>query len=367
MKIAFITDVISENMTGVGVYSRALIQSIMDSFPDFEYFFIDHKPHKKELFKYKKKPQIILIKKNNSFFSKKSFWLNYIALKLRNYDFDFIFNLDGAPHYLPFKQKEIFVLHDLSYLENFDYSPVLRQVNNQMFLYRSLTQSYKVITNSNKTKKEAMIAFRIKDNKIIAINDLPFLSVIKTKKYSTIKKPFFLCIGNLEKRKNILNLLDAFAILKEEYKIKQKLIIVGKSAFGGKEILKSYINNKYKKDIQITNYVNEQKKVFLFKNADLFIYPSFYEGLGIPLLEAANLKCPIVASNVPAGVEILKKNYFMMKYNDKNTVVATILKALRNTRIKQDLVNKSYQKAINYFNDQKYHQEMKRLFNFLIK
>ncbi len=109
----------------------------------------------------------------------------------------------------------------------------------------------------------------------------------------TTAKPYILYFGRIETKKNIQGILEAYKILKEKHKISHELILAGAPGYGYDKNLKSQISNL--KVIEL-GYVPEEEKWQLLSGASLFIFPSFYEGFGIPILEAQAMGVPVVTS-----------------------------------------------------------------------
>jgi glycosyltransferase involved in cell wall biosynthesis len=120
-----------------------------------------------------------------------------------------------------------------------------------------------------------------------------------------VGKPYLLFLGRLEERKNIIGIIKAFEILKEKYKIPHKLILAGKPGHGFDEINYKLQTTNYKQDIILPGFVNEGEKWQLLKEADIFLFPTFYEGFGLPILEAQSVGVPVVVSNNSSILEIV--------------------------------------------------------------
>ncbi len=362
MKIAFLTDVIDEHMTGIGIYSQALIQSILDTYPNAQFYFIDNLGDKNRFFTSKSRAKIITFYKNSFLLKKKSIWLNYLAYKLRTYPFDYIFNLDGTPHLLPFRQKEIIILHDINYLYGDRFSNIFRFFNNCISLKSTLTYAHKIITNSKKTMDDAIKVFGIERRKILTINNLPFFRKRKSKGKLLNHKPYLLAIGNETKRKNIRNLIKAFSFLKKTYSIPHNLIIIGTLSTKSNEI-KQYSNTIYRKNIIYTGYITDEKKETLLRNANIFVFPSLYEGLGIPILEAAANGCPIISTPTPSADEILEGNYIKVNGNDYMSLADSIIKLLRSKPMQLNMIRKNTFIIEKYFNSIKRKHLLNGIFN----
>ncbi|MEK9151010.1 MAG: glycosyltransferase family 1 protein [Patescibacteria group bacterium] len=119
-----------------------------------------------------------------------------------------------------------------------------------------------------------------------------------------ISKPYLLFIGRLEERKNIVRIIEAFEMLKEKYQIPHTLVLAGKWGFGARRIRYKLQATSYKLDIFLMGYVTEEEKWELLKNADVFAFPTLYEGFGIPVLEAQSVGVPVVTSNTSSLPEV---------------------------------------------------------------
>ena len=113
-----------------------------------------------------------------------------------------------------------------------------------------------------------------------------------------------LFIGRLEARKNITGIIRAFEILKERHSVPHKLVLAGKWGYGEKMICEELTNGKYRQDILCLGYISEEEKGELLRSADIFLFPTFYEGFGLPVLEAQALGVPVVTSNVSSLPEV---------------------------------------------------------------
>lgn len=205
-------------------------------------------------------------------------------------------------HYLPRFNSfpSVVTIHDLSYL----YYPqdFLKKDLFQLKYWTrySLKQAKKIIAVSKTTKKDIIKNYHIKEEKIVVVyNGYEKISQEKIKKFSyEIKidnRPYLLYVGTLQPRKNINTLIKAFAKFKQMFPEFQ-LIITGKKGWLYKKIFQEVIDLGLENDVFFTDYVKDNQLIFLYKNAFALVLPSFYEGFGIPLLEAMNFECPVVAS-----------------------------------------------------------------------
>jgi len=136
-----------------------------------------------------------------------------------------------------------------------------------------------------------------------------------------------LFVGRIERRKNIINLVKAFDklnIIKKKKKKDFKLILAGKAGFGFDDIEKEIEKSEYKNDIILTGYVSDEKKEDLYDKADVFVFPSFCEGFGMPVLEAMSHGVPVICSNTSSLPEVAGEADLMINPNSVENIVKAI-------------------------------------------
>jgi len=153
--------------------------------------------------------------------------------------------------------------------------------------------------------------------------------------------PYLLFIGRLEERKNIIRIIEAFEILKEKYQIPHTLVLVGKPGYGYAKIKQKVVKSRQKDEIQERGYVNEEEKWELLRNADVFLFPSLYEGFGIPVLEAQSVGIPVITSNVSSLPEVGGAGAVYVNPNDTKSIVAGIYSILSDNGRRDDIIIKA--------------------------
>lgn len=144
-----------------------------------------------------------------------------------------------------------------------------------------------------------------------------------------VPENYILFLGTLEKRKNVQGLIEAFEILKSRGRA-EHLVLAGGWGFGAEEIRKQIEKSTFAASIHCLNYVSEEHIQGLYKNAKVLVFPSFYEGFGIPILEAMLAGCPVVTSGSGAMAEVAGTAAVFCDPMDIESIAASTLQILEN-------------------------------------
>lgn len=225
----------------------------------------------------------------------------------------------------------------------------------------------KIIAVSKNTKKDLMNLYKVPEKKVEVIYegvDLVQNPKFKVQSYSSkfeVDKPYLLFIGRLEKRKNIEGIISAFEILKDKHKILYKLVLAGKFGYGEYDIKNKLNTSKYKSEIFIPGFIKKENKGELIKNADIFLFPTFYEGFGLPILEAQSLGVPVVTSNVSSLPEVGGESVFYVDPHEPEIMADTIFRLISNQNMKDDIIKKGYEN-VKRFGWEKCAEEIAEIF-----
>lgn len=212
----------------------------------------------------------------------------------------------------------------------------------------ALKEAGKIITVSNFTKNEMMAFYKAQEDKISVVYNGYNRGLYKTiddknkiksvlNNYD-IEAPYILYVGRLEKKKNTPSLVEAFAMMKEENKeINHKLVLVGDASHGYDEV--KYVIREYNlnDDVIITGWMPEMDLPYIYNGAAAFIFPSLYEGFGIPLLQAMACGTPIAASQTTSIPEVAGDAAIFFNPKDTRSIARALKKILANETLRQNL------------------------------
>jgi glycosyltransferase involved in cell wall biosynthesis len=222
----------------------------------------------------------------------------------------------------------------------------------------ALKQAKAIITISEFSKQELIKHYQATPNKIKVIhngyNDELFNFEPKEEHLSAvlqtygIERPYIFYVGRLEKKKNIAKLIEAYALARQNFGVKHKLYLVGDASYGYDEI--KYLIHEFAVDryVVTTGWIEESHLPFIFKGGDAFIFPSKYEGFGIPLLQAMAAGTPIAASNIASIPEIAGKSALYFNPDDAYDIAEKIANLIQNKSLAKDLIKNGLERSQDF-------------------
>ena len=168
--------------------------------------------------------------------------------------------------------------------------------------------------------------------------------VAEVKQKYNLDFPFILFVGVLQPRKNIPTLIKAYYKLKKEG-IKDKLVITGGKGWQYKEIFETVERLNLQKEVIFTGHIPDDDLPKLYNAADLFAFPSLYEGFGIPPLEAMACGIPVITSNTGSLPEVVGDAGIMVDPYDIDGLAKAMYEVLNNEGLKEEMVKKGLERA----------------------
>lgn len=262
-------------------------------------------------------------------------------------DLSVFFNFIVPPN---IRGKVITTVHDLTYLR---YPETMKKSNYQHLtrgMDYSVKRSDKIVTVSHFSKREIQKYLGVPEEKISVVYNAPSLTEgtadydAVCKKYG-IRGDYILFVGTIEPRKNVARLLRAFDLLKGENKIPHQLVLAGGKGWQDEQIFQTLQNIKFSDDIVFTGYVSAEEKNALYQNASVFIFPSIYEGFGIPPLEAMTWGCPVVCADAASLPEVVGEAAELVDPLEEASIARGILRILSDHDYTSGLIQKGKLRA----------------------
>lgn len=304
MRIGIDAHMLGDQSGGNESFYKGILSELSPD-PDDEYFLFV-KPGT-DVAKYLTRFNIVFFKSTNAI-ARNIFELNSLCKK---YKLDVL----HTQYYIPFQCqcKTVVTIHDLSFEHYKNIFTTGEYIKDKLLVPYAAKYSNSIVTVSEFSKKDITECYGIDESKITVVynavspdfrvmtaEELAEISV--REKYGIGCDNYFVCVSNLQPRKNIPNLIRAFKLYKRQSNSNNKLVLVGKKAWMYEEIEKLTAGDK---DIILTEYVPKNDLVALLNEAAGFIYPSIFEGFGIPPLEALSCGTSIAVSDIPVMKEVL--------------------------------------------------------------
>lgn len=254
-------------------------------------------------------------------------------------------------HTVPFihPKNTVVTIHGLEY----EFCPEGYSFWERIYMHYSILFSCRVaqtvICVSENTKKDVMSFYGVAEEKIQVITEgynqkaqgADNTLETKPQEQSIQTKPYVLFIGRLEERKNIVRIVEAFEILKEHFHIPHQLLLVGKPGYGYGHIKERMMRSAVHTDILEKGYVDEAEKWRLLEGADVFLFPTLYEGFGIPVLEAQSVGVPVVTSNSSSLPEVAGEGAILVDPYTAQSIAEGIWRVLSDETVRNGIIEKA--------------------------
>lgn len=249
--------------------------------------------------------------------------------------------------------KIVLVIYDFAVYHSFTQSAFKTKIAEKLTLKRALRRATRIAVISKSTKKEMQRLFNVPDEKIDIVYagvdrgiDVSPKQIEHSLNKLKINKKFILFVGTIEPRKNVKNLIVAYGKLPKKIRKKYELILVGKKGWNTKEIYETA--SKVPGKIRFMGYLTEQELASLYKKTSLFVYPSFYEGFGLPILEAMRYGAPVISSNTTSMPEVAGDAAMLINPWRSDEITAAMIKLINDSDLKERLIIRGL-KRVNRF------------------
>ena len=341
MKIVFDGKRFFNNSSGLGNYSRDLVRILATCFPENEYALLNKEQSEKG--------KDILNLPNVSFVETSKGTMSR-QLKMgkdaQQINADIFHGLSGE---LPLKWsdkpiKKVVTIHDLIFLRFPQYYSFFDRKIHFWKFKKAVEQADLIIAISEQTKQDIIKFLKVPDEKIRVVyqgchhvfkenQTEEFLNSIK-KKYN-LPERFILNVGTIEERKNLLNIVKAIQ------GTEVPLVVIGKKTKYFNKVKKYAVKNKFEKQVQFLENISMEELAAVYKLADIFVYPSFFEGFGIPVIESLFSGTPVITSNVSCLPEAGGENSVYIDPQNFEDIKAKILFLWNNESERKRRVKKS--------------------------
>ena len=338
---------------GVVRYSYETLRRITNQHPEHKFIFIVDRPFPgKRLFP----DNVAVVRTFPSFHPVLWYpWFEAAVPKiLKNYHADLFLSTDGFTS-LSTDVPAVIVIHDLNFCHYPKDMPVLHSKYFNYFFPKYSKKATVIATISEHSKKDIVNLYHQPPHKITVtycgtteeFRPLPEIEKEKVRQELTDGVRYFLYVGSLHPRKNLVRLIKAFEKCKDDIPSNVKLVLAGPKMFKTADINKTWNQMKYKADVLFTGTVSQEKLAKIYGSALALVFVSYFEGFGIPLLEAMHCDVPIIASTRTSIPEICgDAAYFVDPFSVSDIAAAmkTVFldESLRNALVQRGRIRKNY-------------------------
>lgn len=339
---------IEDKLEGIGWFTFETMKRITVQHPDHRFlFFFDRKPADCFMFSDNIKPIVIPPPARHPFLW--YFWFEIaVPYHLKKNKADVFLSPDGFLS-LSTNVPSISVIHDINFSHRPADLPVAARKFYNRYFPKYAHKAKRIVTVSNYSKRDIVETYKIRPDKIEVVyngandNFKPLDESVKheiRKKYSN-GNDYFIFVGALHPRKNIAGLLKAFDLFKKTDKTGTKLMIVGESMFKTEQMHAIYNQVESKKDIIFTGRLSQQELLKVFAAAYALTFVPFFEGFGIPMVEAMYCDVPIIASNLTSMPEVAGDAALYVNPYSIDSIKDAMNKMVTNKELRDSLIEKS--------------------------
>lgn len=255
---------------------------------------------------------------------------------------------------LPFDGPTVITVHDLSWIKFPEFHPVKRLKAMNRYFEASLFGAKRILTDCEFIKQEIVNTFGIHSD---SIDTIPlgasegFHPKTAEETFQTLRAhdlthgQYFLSVGTLEPRKNLSVVLDAFMALPQKIRLKHPLVIVGMSGWKSVELEEQLQDLCQAGEVRRLGFVSRVELGDIYAGANVFVFPSIYEGFGLPVLEAMSCAVPVIASNSSSIPEVVGESSFLKHPKDIDGFRQAMFDVITDTELRNELAQKAIRRS----------------------
>jgi len=245
----------------------------------------------------------------------------------------------------------VITVHDIAYIRFPYLLNKSRQIYKKYILNSSIKKADIIIADSHSTKRDIVEFFNVDEKKIKVVHlgvESRFRPISNVEDYRTrnnLPSKMILNIGTLEPRKNVVALIKAFKKLQERGFKDYVLVIAGEKGWLYKRIFEEIKSSGVEQSIRLLGVVRDEDLPLLYNCTDLFVYPSLYEGFGLPPLEAMACGIPVITSNTSSLPEVVGNAGIMVGPDDVNSLCEAMHNVLKDKELWHHMSKKGLERA----------------------
>ena len=267
-------------------------------------------------------------------------------------------DLFHAPHYVlpPLTPcRSVVTIHDCIHLRFPQYLPNrLGYAYARSSMWVATHRSARILTVSEASKRDILRYFRVPDSKIAVIynaiderfhEEPPADEVMRVRERYQLNDPFVLYAGNIKPHKNLERLIEAFHVIRRGDLEHVKLLIIGDEISKYATLRRTVHRYKLHKHVRFFGFVPDATLAILYRLARVFVFPSLYEGFGLPPLEAMASGTPVITSNVSSLPEVVGDAAMLIDPYDADAIAGAMRRVMADDRLREDMRERGLARA----------------------
>lgn len=343
------------NLEGFGYFTKEILQLLTRQYPQHQFhFFFDRPFDGAFIFSPNVKGHIVSPPARHPLLWK--YWFDVkVSLLLKKLKADVFLSMDGQCS-LTTRVPQCLAVHDLGFLHHPEAYKKSHVLYLKKFTPAFIKKAKTIVTVSNFSKQDIISHYKTSEEKISVVYNgikdvfIPtsFDEQTAIKEKHTAGAEFFLYTGAIHPRKNLMALLKAFSIFKRRLKSSMKLVLAGRLAWKNDEFLALLNTYKYKDDVVLTGYLQEGELAGLMASAYALVYPSLFEGFGVPVIEAMKCGVPVLTSKDSSMQEIGEEAAMYFDAQNVDDIADKLMRIYKDEMGRKDLIKKGLVVAQKY-------------------
>ncbi len=361
MKIAVNTRfLLSGKLEGIGIYTQEIFKRVVQLMPEHEFFFLFDRAYSSAFIFEKNVTPIVVHPPARHPFLWYWWFEKSIPKVLQENNIDVFISPDGFAS-LNTSVPQIITIHDLGFEHFPEHVPFLVRKFYRYFTPKYCEKATKILAVSAYTKQDIISTYNIEAKKIEVVYngfDTHLASLkggtqpVQAERLVPFRgfrgEPYFIFVGAVHPRKNVLGLLKAFEQFKTSYSHAHQLVIVGRKAWMNKELEDFYEKMQFKKEVIWIEKIERADLIQLMQQSFGLVYPSLFEGFGIPIIEAMSLGIPVICSNVSAMPEVAGNAALLVQPDNTIEIATAMNELIINDVLRNDLIAKGKIRATHF-------------------
>lgn len=332
---------------GIGRYTYEVVRRLLRDHPEHDYLFLFDRPYD-PAFTFDGQARGIVLPPPARHPLLWYLWFEWaVPYALRRYQADVFFSPDG---YLSLRSEvpAALTVHDLAFEHYTDHIPALASRYYRYFTPRFCAHAQRLMAVSGYTAADIHQRYDIPKTKIAVCGNacregfrpLSAAEVQAARSRWSTGRPYYLYVGSIHPRKNVHRLIEAFSAFKSQTESPAHLLIAGRFAWQAGPVRSAFEASGFKQDIKILGFVPDEDLPALMGGATGFVYPSLFEGFGLPLLEAMEAEVPVITSDVSSMPEVAGQAALLINPAQVSSLTHALVQLERDASLRESLVEK---------------------------